>query len=695
MEVTKRDNEELFDEMFGILKDFIPLHVRDKVQSGAYDPLTDAVDIVPFPLWHERMNDIRSLLDYRTNGNDLFFPWSRIREHLSTCQIYVSHYTIVLRPVLPPNHLHTPFAGAEERIFMSATIGEAGELERLFDVTPICRISKFPSGASKVSGRRLILFPEDHFDREQIWNVLAASIRLQTRVLIQCPSDFVLRHVHENLKEHVPEYEVFFARDIEESLQPFLSSPRGVLLLAGRYEGIDLKDEDCRLQIIYDLPTAVGLPELFLQSRLRATDVLKSRMVTRITQALGRCTRGMGDYAAVLFVGRRVGEFLNKIEFRQQLPAEIDAEVQFGFDQRVENIAEWEGLLKAFWEHGEEWEPAEAHIRKLIEAESGHRLTPQGTLALAAAAPHELEFVHELVAADYEAAHAAANQVLSQLAHKRGLEGYRAWWNYLIACIGALQGEEAKVRRHLENACTASPNKTWLDRRLLDFSIPDTETVFPDTVEAQVENILAILDEYGDRDMKLRKDWDSVLRNLSNPNAKQFEPGLRDFGRYLGVTAERPPGDGVPDGIWDHWSTWLVFEAKTKMQNPESGLALDDLRQASFHYEWMETHKGLPQATTDLSVIVVSSRRYVEPDAAHAMGELFMIGQDEIVSLAKQYGAILTEALNKMRFASYEEARRFLGDTITEHGFHMAALKEKFTANRVEDLPVGRADAVE
>lgn len=690
--VTKRDYPELFGELFGIIKDFIPPHIQDKVQYGVYDPLMDAVDIVPFPLWNERTSEIRALLDCRTDGTELFYPWSRIRDHLSACQIYVSHFTIVIRPVLPPNHLHVPFAGAQERIFMSATIGEAGELERLFDVEPICRISKFPPGSSKVSGRRLILFPEDHFDKDEIWDVLAASIRLQPRVLIQCPSDSVLRHVHEKLEEYVPEYKVFFARDVEENLQPFLNSSHGVLLVAGRYEGIDLKDEACRLQIVYELPVAVGLSELFLQSRLRATNVLKSRLVTRITQALGRCTRGMSDYAAVLFVGRRIGEFVNKNEFRQQLPAEIDAEIQFGFDQVVQNVEEWEGLLKDFWAQGKEWEQAETHIRQTIEAESGKRQISQETTVLAAVAQHELDFIRKLVAGDYEAAHMAANQVLSQLTHKRGLEGYRAWWNYLIACVGALQGEEAKVRRYLEKAYKASPNKTWMDRRLLLFRVPNTETVYPDAVEAQVANILAILDEYGDRDIKFRKDWDSVMKGLGNTDANQFEPALRDFGRYLGFSTERPSGNGVPDGIWDHWSTWLVFEAKTRMQNPEAGLSLDDLRQASFHYEWMYTHRGLPENTTDLSVIVVSARTYIEPDAVHAVKGLFIVRPDEILSLASQYGETLAEALNKMRFASYEDARTFLGNALLAEGFHMDALKEKFTTNRVEDLPVRRTE---
>ncbi len=690
MEVTKRDYGELFDRLFDIIKVFIPPHVRDKVQAGAYDPLGDAVDMVPFPLWSARLDEIRVLFDAETEGTQLFYPWSRIRNHLIGCQIYLSHYTIVIRPILPPNSLHQPFSGAQERIFMSATLGEGGELERLFNVSPICRISKFPSGSSKVSGRRLILFPEDHFERDVIWNVLAASIRLQPRVLIQCPSDYVLRYVNEQLKEHVPEYEVFFSYDVEDSLRPFIQSSHGILLMSGRYEGLDLKDDDCRLQIIYEIPVAIGLPELFLQSRLRALEVLKGRVATRTTQALGRCTRGKNDYAAVLFVGRRVGEFLNKREFRQQLAAEIDAEMQLGFDQEVKDLSEWTSLLETFWDQGEAWNRVETYIRKSIEVESENRLVPQETVALASAVQYELDFMENFLNGKLEDAHAAANHVLGCLAHVPGLEGYRAWWNYLVACVGTLQGEDGKVRRHLEKAHAASPNKTWLDRRLLQFQLPKGEHTYPDTVEAQVENVLGILDAYGDRDRKFQQDWNALMDGIRNPDANHFEPSLRKLGFYLGFGAERPQGKGVPDGVWGHWGTWLVFEAKTKMQNPKSGLVLEDLRQASFHYKWMEIHRGVSQQTADLSVIVISSRTYVEPEAVHATEDLSIVPQSELVVLASQYGNVLDEAIRKLRFASYDEARKFLAEAISEHGFSMGDLKGKLTTTKISELPIGR-----
>lgn len=64
-----------------------------------------------------------------------------------------------------------PFAGACEH----ASIGKGGELEWVFRVPKMHRISKFDAKVNKVSGRRLILFPEDHFKEDVLGNVLTEN----------------------------------------------------------------------------------------------------------------------------------------------------------------------------------------------------------------------------------------------------------------------------------------------------------------------------------------------------------------------------------------------------------------------------------------------------------------------------------------------------------------------------------------
>jgi hypothetical protein len=45
-------------------------------------------------------------------------------------QVYIAPDAILIRPFIPPAASHPQYAQAEQRIYLSATLGEGGELER-------------------------------------------------------------------------------------------------------------------------------------------------------------------------------------------------------------------------------------------------------------------------------------------------------------------------------------------------------------------------------------------------------------------------------------------------------------------------------------------------------------------------------------------------------------------------------------
>src|SRR5437899_3293081 len=63
-----------------------------------------------------------------------------IRDHLYACHMYLAPRQILIRPLIPPTRTHIPFAGARQRLYMSATLGEAGELERLTGTNKLVRL---------------------------------------------------------------------------------------------------------------------------------------------------------------------------------------------------------------------------------------------------------------------------------------------------------------------------------------------------------------------------------------------------------------------------------------------------------------------------------------------------------------------------------------------------------------------------
>jgi len=89
------------------------------------------VEKIPTPSLVNVRNEFVAIVDqYVGTAGDLRFQWQVLRDHVDACQLYLTPNEILLRPLIPPTWTHPPFANARQRIFMSATLGEGGDLER-------------------------------------------------------------------------------------------------------------------------------------------------------------------------------------------------------------------------------------------------------------------------------------------------------------------------------------------------------------------------------------------------------------------------------------------------------------------------------------------------------------------------------------------------------------------------------------
>ena len=67
--------------------------------------------------------------------------------------------------------------------------------------------------------------------------------------------------------------------------------------------------------------------------RVTAQLLLDDRILTRLVQGFGRCTRSPNDYAAVIILGENLNNYLFKKERREFFHPEIQAELEFGLEQ--------------------------------------------------------------------------------------------------------------------------------------------------------------------------------------------------------------------------------------------------------------------------------------------------------------------------------------------------------------------------
>ncbi len=147
------------------------------------------------------------------------------------------------------------------------------------------------------------------------------------------------------------------------SKKPFVESSQAVAVIANRYDGIDFPGDDCRLLFIDGLPRATNTQERFLMSRMGANILFNERIQTRVLQAIGRCTRSLQDYSAVVVTGEHLPDYLVDRNRRAYFHPELQAELEFGIEQSQDTtISDLVENFEIFLENDTAWENANSQI---------------------------------------------------------------------------------------------------------------------------------------------------------------------------------------------------------------------------------------------------------------------------------------------------------------------------------------------
>ena len=321
------------------------------------------VDKVPSSDVYSISDELKCVIDSNIGeSEDLKFKWRSIRDHLCACQIYISVREILIRPLIPPTWTHSPFADAKQRIYMSATLGQAGDLERMTGRAAIKRLSVPEGWERRGIGRRYFIFPERSLEQDQVIDLRNRLMEVAGRSLVLTANDAAAKKVIADVCS-MDGFSCFGKDELESGKEEFVSSDRAVAVLANRYDGIDFPGEECRLLFIENLSKATNLQERFFMEKMGAGLLYNERIGSRVFQAVGRCTRGLNDYAAVVVTGGDASEYLTNKEKRKYFHPELQAELEFGVEESTDVSADT--LLEnfsIFMKHENDWEAINQYI---------------------------------------------------------------------------------------------------------------------------------------------------------------------------------------------------------------------------------------------------------------------------------------------------------------------------------------------
>lgn len=658
---------QIFD---AISDDLDPLLIERLTNDNASEASEPEVRMLPLSVVAKNKTVLATVLKEAIDqDNELRWAVRRVAPHLSSCLFFVDHSQWYIRPMIPPTFGHAPFVEPAQRIYLSATIGGGGELERAFGRSKIEKIGVPEAWEKAGSGRRFFVFPSLAEAAQHPSDAPEERESLTEQILDLADKRLILSQVTKTTEKiaadlNIPQEEIFRVSD--RQFKRFAESETGTLLAANRYDGMDLADDICRMMLMHGVPGTTHLQDRFFETKLRARSVLQERIRTRVVQGLGRCTRGPKDYSVVVIEDESLVRFLSRGENIESMPRELQAEIQFGL-HTSESVSQEVllALTNSSLRQDSTWtKQAEPQI---IEWRDELEVRPYAESSiLASSARKEVRAWREAWAEQWESAGQLAMEVHAEL-NGTELTPYRSLWAYLAhswLALAALDGAEtgAKAQEYLDFAHNSSFGTTWLKE------IQRNKTAVPSLDEWDETAVSAVhaFATSGTRSTRLQTQLTQMVTDLGQTNASQYERGLTALGGFLGMRAFKPVGDARADSAWLLPNLWIALEAKSE-QLLGGTIGPNYVRQTNSQLDMIANDEELENYPAGSISVIISPKKAVKPDAVPAANRnVYLVSPETILEIAKQtkqvWSAIRTFATDHADSGQRNEVAKALWD---------------------------------
>lgn len=636
--INRYNNKTLYSRICEIIKDEIGDVAYTKIakESPTINDLSWC-DKVPMHKLLKKLIDIKNTIDINIEqGSENEISWFNIGSYLHACNIYISYNNIYIRPIIPPTETFEPFKNATQKIYMSATLGESGELERIIGVDKIDRIS-LPTDWNKQSiGRRFFIFPTNSLNSDETINLIIDLAKLVDRSIMLVPNNNIANELKEIIREE-SDLKIYSNNDISISKKNFVKDRNAIAVLANRFDGIDFVDDECRLMFIVSLQKVINLQEQFFTTRLSSSTLFNERIRTRITQAIGRCTRRTIDYSAVCIIGDDIEKELSSPNKIRLYHPELQAEIKFGLEQ-PQSAEEIKENFNLFLEHSDDWDEADAGIIDYRDSQEMY-IDPDFEL-LKKASIHEVRYQYAIWNKDYTTALTEVNNILDKITSK-SLQGYRGFWNYIasnICYILTKNGDDKSIfmNKYLQNARKCTLGITWLNDLKIESEKESSNYISIKDIynNILVEGLEKSIDNINPR-RKSRESIISKITTLLNSRGESFEVGIKELGNLIGFEAEKIDGQASPDPIWKLGNKLCLISECKILDSEENPITVGHIREAETHKKWLKS-KGYINDIDENITIIVTNSRYLHEDAKSISSDIYYLHIDDLKAYANK-----------------------------------------------------------
>jgi hypothetical protein len=557
---------------------------QEELQAQATNAYLDIVEgdrnavlRVPFWAWRAKKNRVLDILRPHRASEPFEWAWPLIADILPICQAVVSADGIEIVPPCPPIEKFPSFAGAERRVYLTATLADDSVLVTYFDADVRTVSSPIVPDSAADLGDRLILAPEEINP-----DISSADVRRLARSVAESRNVVVLVPSKRKAAEWGGDADLVVSKadEISAAVERLSAGHVGVVVIINRYDGIDLPGETCRLLIIDSLPFAYTGFERREAVALRDSQAMVTRQLQRLEQGMGRAVRSRDDRCAVLLLGPRLTRLVARTDVASRLSAATRA--QLGLSRQVASKLEGvtiEDLLQV--------------VKQVVDGDDGFRKASREALRGARYGPGYLSPTAAPLRAAYSCAAAGRSQeaadqseAAAEAARRDGDAGLAGWIEethatYLDA-IDPVGAQEILKAAGEENGNILRPLDGLPYRRI-------------EQTTRQAEHAASFLGGRYSAGTDLVVEVDAVLADIDwdNERTDEAEAALYELGLHLGFASQQPEkAFGVgPDVLWAITGRrYVVIEAKTGATAPL--IWKKDINQLAGSVNWCRAEYG-------------------------------------------------------------------------------------------------------
>ena len=659
--ISRKDHKDLFEQLVRELHERFPDYavladaVADDVPPDTSAELLSFIDHAEFVDRLKENIDASRLLE---SDADLRFRWHRLRAKIHTANLYIGRDVLWLRPYVYPLIENEYYQNTTQVLYMSATIGDPGDLARRLGTRPIQKIQVPAQFADSSSGRRLIVMNKTNDDSDipsRMALALLNAIRAHPKSVWLCASEHEAIHVRQIVVKWLKNNQctghlTWILTPLGDEIDQFRQAPAGHLFVAGRFDGMDFKDDECRIVVLFTMPRAINLQEEFIASYLRDSGFMRRRLNQRIVQGLGRCTRTEDDFGVYFLADQRFATHFSRESNRKGIPQHIAAELDLAQDLAEKEEQDLANYVTRFLSGDfTTYDVDLAELRDRVPLAQSSNAVGTDTSkdeVIGWSALFESENFAVAQQCFERCWNAAKTDNLLEIAVLHGW--HRAKALYLYGRLGN-QGAAEQAFQVLEEAIQRGGQSSWFNRMRGSLNRARNQENANETVieREYAEEVIRSFDEQlerlGKSGPKFQKFVERLESRLKSESHAEYQEALENFGSLLGYQAQRPKHDASADCTWrgnfGNSREFFVFEAKIEHELSNS-ITATYLGQA--HIQLNRAKEEYGTQGYSVRAVVVTHLNQLASDAQSSVGLIKFLQKDIVLALWGSVRAILT-----------------------------------------------------